>query len=102
MQDKRRKSSLVNVLLIAMLVALPVGYVISYPLSVRASGGLNPDLPAYRPVELLIDNTPLQQPMFWWAEKCKVGAQVRFACFARQEQMAPPAARTPSGSMPAF
>lgn len=100
MQDKRRKSSLVNVLVIAMLVALPVGYVISYPLAVRASGGLNPDLPAYRPVELLIDNTPLRQPMFWWAEKCKVGAQVRFACFARQEPMAPPPART--GPMPPF
>lgn len=35
MPENRRRSSLVNVLVIAMLVPLPVGYVISYPLAVR-------------------------------------------------------------------
>lgn len=74
-------------------------YVLSYAPVVRMIGGWdtvlgtdgfgNPailrapiysdDLPAYRPVEWLIDHTPMREPLLWWADICGVGRPFREA-----------------------
>ena len=79
------------------LLLLPV-YVLSYAPAVRfgldqefvvysspditcseASGSIA----AYKPVEWLIDETPLREPLFWWADVCGVGGDVRIFAFVR-------------------
>jgi len=71
-QDSRRRAR--NPLLVnfswamALAVVVLAGYVGSYPLVARCSDA--PEIAVYRPVEYLIDKTPLKTEMFWWAGKC--------------------------------
>jgi hypothetical protein len=58
---------------IVLLVVLPLVYVFSYAPVYRLgkrSGWSRIDLPiaAYRPVDWLIDNTPLDEPLYRWAD----------------------------------
>ena len=58
--------------------ALPVLYVLSYAPYVRCFGGLlvpghhgpvgGGEIAIYRPVDWIIDNTPLREPLMKWAE----------------------------------
>ena len=79
MTAKPRKPPLVNLTLVGVLV-LPVLYVLSYAPVVRWKYDRLPatdqfvgrpidgsDLPLYAPVDWLIDHTPLERPLFWWA-----------------------------------
>jgi hypothetical protein len=80
MTTKPRKPVLPNVVLACMLLVPPL-YVLSYAPAVRIQAArevsvptltaplyLDGDLlPAYRPVDWLIDNTPLRRPLLWWA-----------------------------------
>jgi hypothetical protein len=40
-------------------------------------------LPAYRPVDWLIDNTPLDRPLFAWARALGVGTEFEYSKAAR-------------------
>ena len=73
---RTRRPMLVNLAWAASLLLFPVLYVASYPIAVRMIGEFKP-LPAYRPVEWLIDNTPLNEPISRWADCCGVGDLVR-------------------------
>ena len=84
-QDARRKPRkplLINLLWAAVLgVVLFVVYAMSYPVAVRLTSSTV--LPAYRPVEWLIDNTPVREPMFRWAEFCGVRDGLEWEYFLR-------------------
>ncbi len=79
-----RKPLLVNLAWAAALVMLlAVGYVLSYPMAVRRMEG-DFHLPAYIPVEWLVDNTALREPIYWWADLCGAGRDVRNSWARRQ------------------
>jgi hypothetical protein len=66
----------------ALALLLSVGYVASYPLALRAGG--HHDIVAYRPVQRLIDDGPLEDPMLWWAGLWGVDAEVIVASVMRK------------------
>lgn len=96
-EHERRRPLLTNVVWIVILLFLPVFYVLSYapvhrliigpdvyfeaPINVSFAGGLltppQPNWLFYRPVELLMDHTPLAEPLFHWADVWECGATVR-------------------------
>jgi hypothetical protein len=41
------------------------------------------ELPIYQPVDWLIDNTPLQRPLFWWADLWRVEDVFLYSQFRR-------------------
>lgn len=53
----------------AILVALPLTYVLSYAPAVKYANGMGGDVAygLYKPVEWLIDDTPFKAPLFLWA-----------------------------------
>ena len=64
--DRRRDPGVLPIALV--LLILFAAYVLSYPPAL----GRVPErmLVIYRPVEWLIDNTPLRTPMYWWDRFC--------------------------------
>jgi hypothetical protein len=92
-----------------LLLVLSVVYLFSYAPVVRTRGGWkvhaatdsfgNPttitepidgdNLPFYRPVDWLIDNTPFQDPLLWWAQQCGVGSPFREGMGWRQRETRP-------------
>jgi hypothetical protein len=61
-----RKPLLVNLAWAAApVMLLAIGYVASYPIALRIID--HHDIPAYRPVQRLIDSELLDGPMCWWA-----------------------------------
>jgi hypothetical protein len=82
-QRRTRKPLVVNLAwATALAILLAMGYVASYPIAVRITDST--DLPAYRTVEWLIDNTPLAQPILQWADCCGVGFEVAIASNLRE------------------
>ena len=92
--QKERHHSIATWLL--PLVLLGVAYVLSYAPVVRFKGpysGNRPgaflfpidgsDLPVYRPVDYLIDETPLREPLFLWADLWGVREPFEFASAVR-------------------
>jgi hypothetical protein len=96
MAPRRRKPLLVNLSLVALLAAML--YVFSYAPCVRLRGGVQfgedkwfslippierygdgRDYPVYRPVDWLIDHTPLRYPLLCWAELCGVRSDFEIA-----------------------
>ena len=65
-----------------MVVVLSVVYVLSYPVAIRLMESPSPAL--YQPVEWLIDNSPLREPMFKWADYWDVGDAVRIMQVVRR------------------
>jgi hypothetical protein len=72
---KPRKPWLANLLLTGALPVLVCAYVFSYPIAMRYYP--SPDLLAYRPVQWLIDETPLRAPIYAWSRVCGTEAKVR-------------------------
>jgi hypothetical protein len=80
-----------------LLIAVPVVYVLSYAPVVRIcrrtiptgfDSGYTPTAdgslyPMYKPVDWLIDNTPLHDPLFSWAEICGVREDFEMGEFIR-------------------
>ncbi len=97
MTSKLRKPLLANLTWVTALVltVAPVLYVLSYAPYVRLRGefaisyttsgseiarwGDGRDYPVYEPVDWLIDHTPLQQPLFQWADLIGVKAEMEIA-----------------------
>ena len=52
----------------ALVIVLAVGYVLSYPFALKHIGRY--DIPAYRPVQYLIDKTSFGRPMPRWGALC--------------------------------
>ena len=79
-----------------VLLALVVVYPLSYAPVVKWTESdlmIGPDIPApadggqlpgYRPLDWLIDNTPLREPMFAWARVWGVETQFEWASFFRE------------------
>jgi hypothetical protein len=42
-------------------------------------------LKVYRPVDWLIDNTPVRKPLLWWADVCGVGDEFFYAANSRDD-----------------
>jgi hypothetical protein len=83
MSTALRKPLLSNLAWVAALAGVfGVAYVLSYPLAVRVQSSA--ELPAYCLVDWLIDNTPAQEPMLWWADVWGVGEEVRVASLLRE------------------
>jgi hypothetical protein len=88
-----RKPALPNVVPVVVLVLLlAVAYVLSYAPVVRwslASSGLplmdGQDFPAYRPVDWLIDKTPLRRPLFLWADVWHVRFEFEISALIRTQ-----------------
>lgn len=77
-----RKPLLVNLAwVVALGLLLTVGYVASYPIAMRVID--RHDIVAYRPVQYLIDETPLADPIYWWSERCGAWTEVAWAAFHR-------------------
>jgi hypothetical protein len=87
-----RKPLLVNVAwTIALFCVVTSGYVLSYAPVVRVIKAAQPDdldrlyaadgyeLPPYAPIDWMIDQTPLRNPLLRWAELCGVGTDFLFA-----------------------
>lgn len=82
----RKRSVVGNVAAVGGLLMLAaLLYVLSYPVVVRIRYGRQPPLSyqlgdgnweLYRPVEWLIAETPLREPLFWWAGVWGVGEAV--------------------------
>jgi hypothetical protein len=70
MSAPRTRPSLTSLLALFLFV-LPLAYVLSYAPAVRFCGRFpladGSAYPPYKPVDWLIDNTPLQEPFFYWA-----------------------------------
>ena len=88
MTAKPRKPLLVNLTWAGVLVFVfvPVLYVLSYAPAVQwkcgQTGSMTIDggeLPIYQPVDWLIDNTPLERPLLWWAALFGVREEFEFA-----------------------
>lgn len=75
-----RKPLLVNLAwAVALVIGLPTVYVMSYaPVFSLTRGPSASDIPAYRPVDWLIDNTPFRPLLFNWADLWGVGDDFRF------------------------
>ncbi|REJ93206.1 MAG: hypothetical protein DWQ34_11170 [Planctomycetota bacterium] len=72
---------------------LTVHYVLSYAPAYRVMRDWNGDLLpwggywwVYRPVDVLIDETPLQRPLMAWADVCGVRDEFDFAMFVRSSR----------------
>ena len=63
---KTRKPSLTS-LVAFFLIVTPLVYVLSYAPVVRTGQVICGRSTVYRPVDWLIDNTPLRNPLFIWA-----------------------------------
>lgn len=82
--DARR----IPLLPIALLVLLPLVYVLSYAPAYRIGkpagwSRIDCQSAVYRPVEWLIDNTPLDEPLYRWADLWGVRADVVWAAAFR-------------------
>jgi hypothetical protein len=97
-----RKPSLTS--LIAFAIIVSTVYVLSYAPVVRISWKwqlVTPselfkpldgeELPIFRPVDWLIDETPLQEPLFAWADLCGVRTEFEFAANGRRAGSRDPA-----------
>ena len=60
-------------------VLLPFVYVLSYAPVVRAGQVTCGNCTAYRPVDWMIDNTLLRDPLMAWAQTCGVRPEFEFA-----------------------
>lgn len=105
MSSPHTKPSRTSIVAFAMIL-LPVLYVVSYAPFVRVCAGtyterrthrisvLDPSdvilpgdgsrYPAYKPVDWLIDNTPIRGPMFWWADIWGVRDELERGADARE------------------
>ena len=108
MTAKPRKPLLVNLTWAGVtLLGLAILYVLSYAPVVSWSrtaptlprGGLpwvytvyrdGRELPLYRPCDWLIDHTPLQQPLFWWAGLFGVREDFEMTAFFREHMRLTP------------
>mgnify|MGYP006969483489 FL=1 len=72
-----RRPSLMSLAALGLLVALPFVYVFSYAPVVRVGQVTCGDSNVYRPVDWMIDNTPLRDPLMSWAQFC--GVQLEFS-----------------------
>jgi hypothetical protein len=61
MQEKTRRIAIYAIVIAAVLLS----YVLSYSAAGRLGGGQVFDSGFYKPVEWLIDETPLREPLFW-------------------------------------
>ncbi len=65
------KRNQLPIIALSLVIALGGGYVLSYAPFVWSHSdyayGVT-SIPKYRPVEWLIDDTPLQEPLFMWAD----------------------------------
>lgn len=97
-----RKPSLTSLIAFAMIV--PTLYVLSYApvVSISMKWRLvtpselfepldGEELPIFRRVDWLIDETPLQEPLFAWADLCGVRADFEFAANERRAGSCDPA-----------
>jgi hypothetical protein len=77
MPSAPRKPWIANTLWTGALGVLfgPILYVLSYPVTVRVTG--THQLSGYKPVEWLIDDTSLREPLLAWADVCGAGLLVR-------------------------
>jgi hypothetical protein len=80
MRRKANKPLLINLgWAAAFAVVLAAGYVFTYAPVFRVVRTENAvELPFYRPVDWLIDNTPLRPLLFYWADLWGVGDDFRF------------------------
>lgn len=111
MTNKLRRPLLVNLTwATAALLVLGVLYVLSYAPFVRLRGGIEyapedewggfhpmiesygdgRDYPAYKPVDWLIDRTPLRRPLFQWAGLFDVRSDMELAHSLRTFDPGPP------------
>ena len=87
MPSPRTKPSLTSIVAFAMLV-LPVLYVLSYAPVVRLCDGPPPFATVYGPVDWMIDSTPLEEPLFKWADLWSVNMDFVRAQNARDQHRA--------------
>jgi hypothetical protein len=84
-QEASRKTNRALLVNLAWATALGLmlagGYVASYPIALRATQRI--DMPAYRPVQYLIDETPLDRPIIWWSRICGAGQEAASASIYR-------------------
>lgn len=85
MASRSNKPSITSLVLFALIVS-PLAYVLSYAPVVRICEGSDEALttgaigyPVYEPVDWLIDNTPLREPIFSWGGLWNVRAQFELA-----------------------
>ena len=96
MTAPRRKSIVANVLW--LLPLLFVVYVLSYPIYLRCVAsddmldGVDPpaDIPGYRPVQWMIDETPLIHPIARWGGLFGASDAVYYSRFKRHIDSIPP------------
>jgi len=81
-ERKPRKPLLVNLFWCSAFMLLPTAYVLSYPLAFRVTP--SEELWIYTPVEWLIDNTLLEEPMYRCSDCWGVGEEVRICSLIRQ------------------
>ena len=78
-----------------LLVVTPLLYVLSYAPVVRVCGRGDTrypgwvvlpreEYPLYKPLDWLIDETPIRTPLFYWADICGVRAEFEKAAFYRE------------------
>lgn len=90
------RTLLPNVVLATVMLGIPL-YVLSYaPVarsSMSSSGMMWVDgqhVPAYRPLDWIIDNTPLRRPLLWWAGMWGVRDAFELSSLIRRETMLRP------------
>lgn len=66
---------------LAALLVMAILYVLSYPFAVRWTR--ESDMRVFRPVQWIIDETAVREPMFRLADACGCGEAVRDASFER-------------------
>lgn len=67
----------------ALVVMLAVGYVLSYPAAMKLKPAGH--IPGYQPVEWLIDQTALGEPILRWSKSCLGHDAARHAKVYRQD-----------------
>jgi hypothetical protein len=82
-ERRTRRPLLVNLAwAVVVVVLIGIGYVLSYAPVVKFMVWRDPSLslwidsrklPIYKPVDWIIDNTPMYRPLFWWASLWGVG-----------------------------
>jgi hypothetical protein len=81
--DARRRHPLVPYVVVPLLVlAYTLSYAPMFRLACGSESGVHPmggPLGVYRPVDWLIDNTPLTHPLLRWASICDVGSEFSIA-----------------------
>ncbi len=81
MPSLRTKPSRTLLVAFAMIV-LPVAYVLNYAPVVRMTP-VRIGTSVYAPVDWMIDNTPLREPLFWWADLWGVRDDFRAGMLSR-------------------